>query len=30
MSKVSYSRRDNRNTLVLERVLPPAELVGST
>jgi serine/threonine-protein kinase RsbW len=30
MSKVSYTRRGNRNTLVLEKVLPPAELVGST
>lgn len=30
MSKVSYGRRGNRNTLVLEKLLPPAELVGST
>jgi serine/threonine-protein kinase RsbW len=30
MSRVSYGRRGSRNTLVLEKVLPPAELVGST
>jgi serine/threonine-protein kinase RsbW len=30
MSKVSYVRRGNQNTLLLEKLLPPAELVGST
>lgn len=30
MSKVSYGKRGKRNTLVLEKILPPAELVGST
>lgn len=30
MSKASYGRRGSRNTLVLEKALPPAELVGST